>query len=160
MFRNVAAGVLGGLACCGLVACAGAPQSQPVETVTVTRAATDAEVQRLDTERQTLAEEQAAQEQQATSLDTRESAVAEKERLAQLSTIPGTGIFLVGPEILPGTYRATPSSGCYWERLQGTSGEFHDLIANGNEDGPVVVTISPSDVAFSTSRCGEWNRLS
>lgn len=68
------------------------------------------------------------------------------------------GTYLVGDQIQPGTYSTTGTNGltCYWERLSGTSGEFDDLIANGVGEGPMVVTVSESDVAFSTSGCQPW----
>lgn len=76
-------------------------------------------------------------------------------------TIPGDGLYLVGKDIKAGTYRAANESGsCYWERLSGTSGDFDDILANDNASGPVVVTIRSSDEAFSTQRCGSWERIS
>jgi len=69
----------------------------------------------------------------------------------------GDGTFRVGADIPPGTYRAVNTSGgCYWERLSGFSGNFGDVIANDFTDGPDVVTISPTDVGFSSQRCGTW----
>jgi hypothetical protein len=38
----------------------------------------------------------------------------------------------------------------------GTSGDFGEILANGNESGPAVVTIESSDVAFTSKRCGQW----
>lgn len=78
--------------------------------------------------------------------------------------IPGDGVWLVGTEVTAGTYRTTvpeDSFGCYWARLSGTSGEFADLIANDNwvAGATVTVTIDASDVAFESSRCGEWIRI-
>jgi hypothetical protein len=67
------------------------------------------------------------------------------------------GTFLVGSEIKAGTYRTSnPDGSCYWERLSGTSGDFEDIIANGNPDGQAVVTIRSSDEAFNSQMCGEW----
>ena len=84
----------------------------------------------------------------------------EDEQLAKLSKITGDGMYLVGPELTPGTYRATNSGGdCYWERLANATGSGGNILANGNETGPVVVQILATDYAFSTKRCGEWNKL-
>lgn len=75
-------------------------------------------------------------------------------------SIPGDGVFLVGEDIKPGTYRSNADGGyCYWARLSGLSGELDDIIANGNPTGPTVVTISSSDEAFETNGCGEWKRI-
>lgn len=73
-------------------------------------------------------------------------------------TIPGDGTFLVGDDIQPGTYRTAGGAGCYWARLKGTSGELGDIIANGNVTGPTTITIAPSDAAFQTSGCVEWQQ--
>ncbi|TQF69120.1 hypothetical protein FK531_10135 [Rhodococcus spelaei] len=86
----------------------------------------------------------------------REQALLPKEREAARSTIKGDGIFLVGKDINPGTYRNSGTNGCYWQRSSGTSGDFDEILANGNENGPAVVTIQASDVAFTAKRCGVW----
>jgi hypothetical protein len=71
----------------------------------------------------------------------------------------GDGQFQVGKDIQAGTYRTREgSSGCYWERLKGFSGAFDDIIANGNTDGPAVVTISSSDAGFTSQDCGTWTQ--
>ncbi len=66
----------------------------------------------------------------------------------------GTGTYLVGRDIAPGTYRGTagadPLDSCYWERLSGVSGDFDDLITNDNATGSYFVTVDPSDFAFKT----------
>lgn len=74
------------------------------------------------------------------------------------------GTLLVPSEVKPGTYRATvpqSSSGCYWERLRGTSGQFADIIANGlaNPGAKVTVTIRSSDKAFKSEGCGDWTKV-
>ena len=98
-----------------------------------------------DDELQTLASE----------LDERDEALTTTEQEIEENTIPGSGIYLVGEDIKPGTYRSDGSR-CYWARLSGTSGEFEHIIANDNVEGTAYVTIAASDVAFETSRCGEW----
>lgn len=74
----------------------------------------------------------------------------------------GPGTYVVGTDILPGTYRsAGPTSDlfCYWARLKDTSGDMSAIVANDNTSGPTTVTISPSDGAFTTSRCQEWHKI-
>lgn len=96
-------------------------------------------------------------------LAAREAAVAEREAAvsavesAREANTFGDGVYLVGVDIVPGTYRNDGGSSCYWERLSGVSGTFGDIIANDNVDGPAVVAIAATDVAFSSSRCGTWN---
>lgn len=71
-------------------------------------------------------------------------------------TIAEDGTWLVGVDIKPGTYRASGGN-CYWERLSGMSGEFDDIIANGN--GPSTVTIKSGDEAFHSQTCAPWERV-
>jgi hypothetical protein len=58
------------------------------------------------------------------------------------------GMYLVGRDMLPGTYQGNGS--CYWERLRNVSGSFDAIIANGNTDGQFYVQVSEGDFAFST----------
>ncbi|MEV0647965.1 hypothetical protein AB0I28_22135 [Phytomonospora sp. NPDC050363] len=76
----------------------------------------------------------------------------------------GEGTYLVGTDITPGQFRAlVPETAilCYWERLSGTSGEFGDIIANGEAQpgAPEIVTIAHSDKAFRTRGCGSWSLI-
>ncbi|NMB67248.1 MAG: hypothetical protein GYA20_00615 [Chloroflexi bacterium] len=67
----------------------------------------------------------------------------------ELPTKIEPGMYLIGRDILPGTYRGEGT--CYWERLKDVSGGFQAIIANGNSDGQFYVQISQSDFAFSTN---------
>jgi hypothetical protein len=76
-------------------------------------------------------------------------------------TIVGDGTFAVGGQVKPGTYRTVvpaDSFGCYYERLRGASGEFSDIISNGNGNAgaQLVVTVKSSDKYFHAERCGTW----
>lgn len=69
------------------------------------------------------------------------------------------GWWLVGSQAAPGTYRATASSGCYWERLKNFDGTLSAIIANdfNSSGGSVLIAISASDTGFSTDdECGTW----
>ena len=73
----------------------------------------------------------------------------------------GDGVHLVGADIQPGTYKAAnPGGGCYWARLKDTSGEFSSIIANDFTNNQTMVTISKSDAAFESTRCGDWVKVS
>jgi hypothetical protein len=74
----------------------------------------------------------------------------------------GNGTFRVGKDIKPGTYRTrTASSGCYYERLRGFSGNLNDIIANDLTDTPAIITIAAKDKGFHTMDCSTWtNNLS
>lgn len=68
---------------------------------------------------------------------------------------PGTR--LVGSEIAPGTYIARNANGCYWARLAGLGGTFDEIITNNFGDGPAIVAVAATDVAFESDReCGRW----
>ena len=71
----------------------------------------------------------------------------------------GDATLMVNTDISPGTWRSSGGGGCYWERLSGFSGEFKDIIANDNVAEPTVVTISPGDAGFSSTRCGTWTKI-
>ncbi|MGE0825519.1 MAG: hypothetical protein AB7G75_24680 [Candidatus Binatia bacterium] len=69
----------------------------------------------------------------------------------------GDGTKAVGSDIKPGTYRTrVRAPGCYWARLAGFSGDLGDIRANGNESGPMIVTIKDSDAGFKSHKCGTW----
>jgi zinc-ribbon domain len=71
----------------------------------------------------------------------------------------GDGVFLVGSEIRPGTYRAPGGSGCYWERDRDLTGGLNSILANGNPSGQTIVTILSTDKAFQSNGCGGWRRV-
>ena len=67
------------------------------------------------------------------------------------------GEFRVGTDIAAGTYRATGGEDCYWARLSGFGGTLDEIIANEIGVAQPIVTIQPSDVGFTSSRCGTWS---
>lgn len=123
-----------------------AAEPEPEPTVTVPGAVPQ---EQLDE----LAAREAELEQREADVAAREAAASQTETEIAENTIPGDGIFLVGDDINPGEYRSQAAD-CYWARLSGTSGEFEDIIANGN--GAAVVTIAESDYAFESRLCDEW----
>lgn len=71
----------------------------------------------------------------------------------------GNGVYLVGLDIAPGTWRAdTPSPSCYWERLRNITGS-NDIIANFFGSTPAIMTVLPTDIAVGVSGCGTWTRV-
>jgi hypothetical protein len=70
----------------------------------------------------------------------------------------GEGTWVVNEQIVPGRYRSSGDSGsCYWQRQSGFGGDFGEILANANTEGPAVVDISPSDAGFKSSGCGTWS---
>ncbi|MFJ8430576.1 hypothetical protein ACIQ9P_04645 [Kitasatospora sp. NPDC094019] len=78
-------------------------------------------------------------------------------------TIAGSGTYLVGTDVQPGTYKtAGPSDStglCYWERSSGTSGDAGSIIANDALTGQGVVTIKKSDALFKSQGCQKWTKV-
>ena len=76
------------------------------------------------------------------------------------STTFGSGVWIVGVDILPGTYRNSDSTAtCYWARLSGFGGGLGDIIANDVSDSTQTVTISSTDAGFESNDCGTWARI-
>jgi len=78
--------------------------------------------------------------------------------------VGGEGIYGVGAELQPGTYRTDGPSpaafdNCYWERSKDRSGLRRSVIASGIVTGPVTVTINPTDGAFKSSGCLSWMKV-
>jgi hypothetical protein len=107
---------------------------------------------------QEIAAERDALAKQKADLDAREAAVSGKEAAAEANQFDGTGTYMVGTDIQPGTYRADASGGCYYARLSGLGGEIDDIISNDNADGPVIVVIKPTDAAFTANRCATFRK--
>jgi hypothetical protein len=68
------------------------------------------------------------------------------------------GMFIVGTDITPGTYRDTGGDTCYYARLSGFGGTTADILANNLTSAPSIVTISASDKGFQTKGCGTWKK--
>ena len=72
----------------------------------------------------------------------------------------GPGVWMVGVDIAPGTYRSSTAEGCYWERLKGFGGTSSDRITNEYSIVIQTVTIAASDVGFNAGEgCGTWSRI-
>lgn len=72
------------------------------------------------------------------------------------------GMWIVGAQITPGTYRADSSTaGCYWQRVSNFTGAVDAIIASQfvTSAGVQLVTIANTDAGFSaTVECGTWTR--
>lgn len=81
--------------------------------------------------------------------------------IARKSSFEGDGTFVVGEDILPGTYRASasPTGNCYWARLSSIGGNGADnIIENENTSGQTVMQIAPTDAAVEVSGCATFKR--
>jgi hypothetical protein len=73
----------------------------------------------------------------------------------------GAGTYVVGTDIQAGTYRTsgpTSRSGCYWGRLEDTTGNSGSIITNGIAQGPTTLAIQASDGAVKLSGSCIWTR--
>lgn len=66
------------------------------------------------------------------------------------------GVWEVGEDIKPGTYRTLGADGCYWSRLRRLTNRDRDVIVQESSDGPAIVTVKRSDVGFESGRCRSW----
>jgi hypothetical protein len=69
------------------------------------------------------------------------------------------GMYIVGTDITPGTYKDAGGDGCYYARLSGFGNTTDDILANNLASAPAIVTISASDKGFETKGCGTWKKL-
>jgi hypothetical protein len=129
----------------------------PSDELREREAALDRRDQSLD-ERTTDLNQRARQlDSREAALDERAAAISTQERAIEESTFGGDGIYVVGSDIAPGTYRSNGGGSCYWARLRNLGGGLDSIIANHIGGGPQTVTISPTDAGFETSGCGEWS---
>jgi hypothetical protein len=76
--------------------------------------------------------------------------------------ITENGIYIVGKDIAPGTWRSDGGGGssCYVARLSGFGGTLDEVIANDlTTEGGLVFTIAASDRGFETAGCGTWTKV-
>jgi hypothetical protein len=70
---------------------------------------------------------------------------------------PGPGVWRVGVDIQPGTYRSSGGDACFWARIYGFQG--NSVLESNVVFGPTTVTILATDLGFESNRCGTWTRL-
>jgi len=91
----------------------------------------------------------------------KEPASQQKKEKAAVDPNPhfDDGTHQVGSDIQPGTYRTREgSSGCYYARLAGFSGELDEILANDNTNDPAIITIAPTDAGFESRKCATWTQ--
>ncbi|WP_216216256.1 hypothetical protein [Amycolatopsis aidingensis] len=96
-------------------------------------------------------------DQRSAELDTRAAAISEAERAVAANTV-GDGVWVVGVDVEPGTYRATDvGSDCYW-KITASGSNGSDIVDNGIPGGgnPTITLAEGQD--FQSARCGDWTR--
>lgn len=73
----------------------------------------------------------------------------------QATEVPGDGIWIVGEDVVPGTYTAEGGDLCMWQRLKAFTPDLDSVIRMG---GDPKVTVEAGDAAFLTTACGAWSR--
>lgn len=102
-----------------------------------------------------LSDQESELERAEDELSSVESSISGAREEKRLSSIPGNGTFQAEVDFLPGTYRSSGGSGCYWATLN--SADPYDIASNENATGPTIASIhSPY---FQTEGCGKWERI-
>ena len=77
----------------------------------------------------------------------------------------GNGMYRVGVEIPPGTYRTGAGPGarfCIWRRESSFDGDQSSIIQESNPfsiPSQDTVTIEPTDFGFASTACGPWTKI-
>ncbi|WP_171163234.1 hypothetical protein [Streptomyces sp. I05A-00742] len=77
------------------------------------------------------------------------------------TTVSGNGMYRVGVDIAPGTYKSAGNKAdgnCYWERAKDALHGTDSIEANENVTGNGIVTVTPRDAYFKTSGCTDWKK--
>ncbi|NJP96648.1 hypothetical protein HCN51_45700 [Nonomuraea sp. FMUSA5-5] len=69
-----------------------------------------------------------------------------------------SGMYKVGSEIEPGTYRTAGGDSCYYSRLKDATGEIGSIIANDVLRGQGFVTLMESDAYIKFSGTCTWTK--
>lgn len=79
-------------------------------------------------------------------------------------TIPGDGVFRVGVDVAPGTYKsAGPSisgSMCSWSTHSSVGVSMDDMVDGNASSGQLYANIPATVKAFETIGCQTWVRVS
>ncbi len=79
------------------------------------------------------------------------------------TSIPGDGVYRVGYDIAPGTYRSSAPAdqytSVYWERRANSLGNLNSIIDNESEPKVLEVTVLPTDAFLEVKRGGRWTKV-
>ena len=95
-------------------------------------------------------------------VDVTKTVTAPPTAVAPKTVMETDGMYRVGIDIEPGTYRTAGKSAegateCYWARL--SSLNEVDILASNITTGPQMVLIEAGDRAFLTHSCQTWVKL-
>lgn len=108
-----------------------------------------------------LTTRKAALDKRKSDLDARERKITDAEKAAKANSFGGDGIYLVGTDIQPGTYKAqpSPSGNCYTEVDRNLDGGLDSIMNNNNTSGPVVLSVPSTAKAVKVSGCGDFQKV-
>jgi len=70
------------------------------------------------------------------------------------------GAWLVGAQMVPGTWRSAGGAQCSWQRVSDFTWSTSSVVESGDgSSGMVSVTLAPSDAGFASRGCGSWTRV-
>lgn len=79
------------------------------------------------------------------------------------ATIPGDGVYSVGDEAAPGTYKsAGPSMAdgvCVWSTYSTMVNDYDSLLDSNSSMGKLYAVISTGAAAFETMGCSTWVKV-
>lgn len=87
-------------------------------------------------------------------LEARAKEVGIAEAEAAANTFDGDGVYIVGDDVQPGTYKSEGSESCYWSR----NSKSGDIIDNHLGAGPTVMVIKASDFSVTVQRCAPFTK--
>ncbi|MFE5791036.1 hypothetical protein ACFQ8C_00520 [Streptomyces sp. NPDC056503] len=98
----------------------------------------------------------------STGCETWEAVDAKAAGSPQSTLKGGGGMFKVGVDVAPGTYKSTGNKDaeCYWERSKDAGHGMDAILANDNVTGTAIVKITAKDGYFKSVGCGDWTKTS
>lgn len=114
----------------------------------------------LEQDQEQLKQDQADLAKREQAVAAAEKAVAKREKAVGLveqeiknNTVDGNGMYKVGTDMKPGTYKTAGKNGCYYAVLNST--DTFDIAVNGNPPGPAFATVSAGQY-FESDGCADW----
>lgn len=88
-------------------------------------------------------------------LEARAKEVGAAEAEAAANSFAGDGVYIVGDDIKPGTYKSAGSPDlCYWARKS----QGGDILENHAGAGPTVVVVRAGDFSLEVQGCAEFQK--
>lgn len=115
------------------------------------QAAADGAKSAAEAEIKGRADELAAKEAQ---LVEREKAVGLAVAEVAANTFEGNGVYIVGDDIQPGTYKSDGGELCYWARHD----KANDILDNHLGAGPTVVVVRATDFSLEVNGCAPFRK--